>query len=131
MLFYRSRLAGSILSQLMLRRFCGGDARTWQEAAGGEEFGVEQGGAGGSAQQVVREQSQLDVEKRAFADAAYGGSHTVAGVDIAPRLRTIFFIENDNGVFQSRRKRGEFVADGEISENFADFGERGDFFQAH
>src|ERR1700687_2280055 len=68
---------------------------TIQEAAGGEELGVEQGGAGSAADQVVREQCQLYVEERAFADAADHGGHAVAGIYIAARLRAIFFVEND------------------------------------
>jgi hypothetical protein len=32
-----------------------------QQAAGGEEFGVEQSGAGGASHQVMREQRQLYV----------------------------------------------------------------------
>lgn len=34
-----------------------------QEAAGGEEFGVEQGGASGTSNEIVRKQSELDVEE--------------------------------------------------------------------
>jgi len=81
----------------------GGDSRAREEAADGQEFGIEKGGAGGSAQQIVREQRELDVEERAFADAAYGGGHAVAGVDVAARLRAIFFVENDNWIFQRGR----------------------------
>src|ERR1043166_4979231 len=116
---------------LGLRSVGGGNARVRKEAASREEFGVEQSGAGCSAQQVVREQGQLYVEQRAFANAADGGGHAIAGVDVAARLRTIFFIEDDDGVFQGGRQRGEFVADGEIAEDFADFGKRGNFFQTH
>src|ERR1700704_1849700 len=59
-----------------------GDAAV-QEAAGGEELGVEQGGAGGAADEVVGEQGQLDVKERTFADAADDGGHAAAGVDVA------------------------------------------------
>ena len=56
-----------------------GDAAV-EEAAGGEELGVEQGGTGGATDEVVGEQGQLDVEERAFADAADDGGHAVSGV---------------------------------------------------
>ena len=49
----------------------------FEEAAGGEEFGVHYGGAGGAANEVVGEQGEFYVEERAFADAADDGGHAV------------------------------------------------------
>src|SRR5262249_59480330 len=109
----------------------GRHAGSREQAAGGEEFGVEQGGTGGTAQQVVREQRELYVEERTFANAAHGGGHAVASVDVAARLRAIFFVEDNDRIFQSGRKRREFVTDGEVAQDFADFSERGNFLKAH
>src|SRR5262249_57448311 len=69
---------------LRLRAGFSRNPRSREEAAGAEEFGVEKSGAGGSAQQVVREQRELDVEYRAVANPADGGGHAVARIDGAP-----------------------------------------------
>ena len=82
-----------------------------EEAAGGEEFGVEQGGAGGAADEIVREQGQFYIEQGTFADAADYGGHAVAGIDVAARLRAIFFVEHDNGITQSGGQSGQLGAD--------------------
>ena len=82
-----------------------GDA-VLEEAAGGEELGVEQGGAGGAADEVMREQREFDVEERAFADAADDGGHTIARFDVAAGLRAIFLGEDHDGIPQRGRKRG-------------------------
>jgi len=101
-----------------------------EEAAGGEEFGVEEGGPCGAADEVVGEKSELDVEKRAFADAAYYGGHAVAGVDVAARLGAVVAVENDDGTADGGGERSEIGGDFEIGEGFADFVERRDFFEA-
>ena len=101
-----------------------------EEAAGGEEFGVEEGGAGGAADEVVRKKRQLDVEQGTFADAADYGSHAVASVDVAAGLRAIFFVEDDDGIFQGGGERGQLGVDFEVAQGFADFMERSNFFQS-
>jgi hypothetical protein len=78
--------------------FSFGDRAALDEAAGGEEFGVEQRSTGGTANQIVREQRQLHVEQRTLADTADDRGHAVAGVDVAARLRAIFFIEHHHGM---------------------------------
>jgi len=107
----------------------GGDARS-QEAAGGEEFGVEEGGTGGTADEVVGEQGELDVEEGAFADAADDGSHTLTGVDIAAGLGAIIALENENGLADGGGQGGHFRADLEIAQGLANFVERGNFLEA-
>ena len=47
-------------------------------AEAGEDFGVEDGGPGGSADGVVGEDDELPVEQGAGTEAAYGGGHSVA-----------------------------------------------------
>ena len=109
----------------------GWDAGAGEEAAGGEEFGVEQGGAGGSSEQVVREQGELHVEQWTFADAADDGGHPVAGIHVASWLRAIFFFKNNNRISYGRGKRSEFITDRKIGKCLANLGERGDFLEAH
>jgi hypothetical protein len=106
-----------------------GDAAV-QEAAGGEELGVEQGGAGGAADEVVGEQGQLDVKERTFADAADDGGHAAAGVDVAAGLGAILFVKKDDGILDGGRERSELGVHLEGAQGFADFFERSDFFQA-
>ncbi len=101
-----------------------------QEAAGGEEFGVEKGGTGGAADEVVGEESEFDIEERAFADAADYGGHAVAGVDVAARLRAVVAVDHVNGMTKGGRQRGEFGVHFKIAQGFADFFETGNFFEA-
>jgi len=75
-----------------------------EEAAGGEEFGVEEGSASGSADEIVREQGELYVEKRAFADAADDGGHAVSGVNVASRLRAVVVLKDKDGLTDGRRQ---------------------------
>src|SRR5258708_19342287 len=83
-----------------------------EEAAGGEEFGVEKGGAGGTANEVVGEQGEFYVEERAFTNAADDGGHAVASGDVATGLGAIFFVQNHNVIFpgavQSGHPRAHF-----------------------
>lgn len=81
-------------------RVARGDA-VMQEAAGGEEFGVEKSSACGATHEIVREQGEFDVEERAFADASDDGGHAVTGVNIAARLRAVFAIEYYDGMTDS------------------------------
>src|SRR5262249_3495817 len=111
--------------------FPGGNAGARKEAAGGEEFGVEQGRSCGSAQQVVRGQCEVGVEERAVADQADGGGHTVASVDVTTWLRAVFFVEDDYGILKSSWEGGKFFAHREVAKDFAYFGERGYLFEAH
>jgi hypothetical protein len=60
-----------------------------QLAQAGEQFGVEDGGSGGSANGVVREHGELPVEHRAGAQAADGHGHAVAAIAVEARLRAI------------------------------------------
>src|SRR5437016_6690459 len=122
----RCGLAGDGFGHVLL--WHGGAAL--EEAASGQQLGVEQGGARGAADEVVREQREFDVEQRAFADAADDGGHAVSGVNIATRLRPILFVEDDDGVSQSARKSGQLGVDFEVAQGFLNFVERGDFFQA-
>jgi len=101
-----------------------------EEAAGREELGVEEGGAGGATDQVVGEQGEFYVEQGAFADAAYHCGHAVASVGVAAGLGTVFLVEDDDGISQGGGERGQLGADFEVAEGFADFVERSDFFQA-
>lgn len=78
----------------------------------------------------MREQCEFNVEQRAFADAADYGGHAVAGIDVAARLGAIFFVENDDGIFHGSGERGQLGVDFEITQGFADFVKRSDFFQA-
>ena len=78
-----------------------------EEAAGGEKFGVEQGGTGGAADQVVRKKRQLNVEERAFADTADDRGHAVAGVDVAAWLRAAPLVEDHHGIPEGGRQRGQ------------------------
>src|SRR6266850_2014182 len=119
-------LPGNGFSELGFAR---GDAAI-EEAAGGEELGVEEGGAGGAADEVVGEQGQLDVEKGTFADAADDGGHAVSGVEVAPGLRAVFFLEEDDGIPHGGGERGQLGVHFKIAQGFADFAERSDFFQA-
>jgi len=107
-----------------------GDAAC-EEAAGGEELGVEQGGAGGATDEVVGEQGQLDVEEGAFADAADDGGHAVAGVNVATRLGAIFVVEDEDRMAHGGGERGQLSVDFIAAQGFADFVERSDFFQAN
>jgi len=67
-------------------------AAVLEEAAGGQEFGVKEGGAGGATDQVVGEEGEFYVEQGAFADTAYHCGHAVAGVGVAAGLGTVFFV---------------------------------------
>ncbi len=92
-----------------------------EEAAGGEELSVEQGGTGGAADKVVGEQGEFYVEERAFTDAADDHGHAAAGVNVAAGLRAIFLVEHDDGIFQRGGERSQFGADFEGAQSFADF----------
>ena len=78
----------------------------------------------------MREQRELYVEQGAFADAADDGGHAVAHVGIATRLWATLVVEDDDGIAQGGRQRSELGVDFKIAQGFADFFERGDFFQA-
>ena len=54
-----------------------------------QQFGVQDGGSGGSANGVVREHGELPVEHVAGAQAADGDGHAVAAIAIEARLRAI------------------------------------------
>src|SRR5712692_11346473 len=110
-------------------RLARGGARL-QEAAGGEELGVEKGGAGGTAHEVVREEREFYVEQGTHADAADDRGHAVAGVDVAAGLRAIFLVENDDGMAHGGRERGQPGADFKGAQGFAHFVEGSDFLQA-
>jgi hypothetical protein len=69
-----------------------------EEASCRQEFGVEEGGSRSSTNQIVREQSEFDVEEGAFADAADYGGHAVTSLNVAAWLRAIVLIENDHGI---------------------------------
>ena len=75
-----------------------------EEAADGEEFGIEDGGTGGSADEIVREKRQLDVEERTFADAANDGGHAVTGAGVVARLRAIFLVHDDDRIADGGRE---------------------------
>src|SRR6266511_2732217 len=51
-----------------------------------EQLGVEQCGPGGPANRIVREHGELPVEERARPQASAGDGHTVAAVQVQPRL---------------------------------------------
>src|SRR4029077_12516239 len=72
----------------------------------------------------------LSARDRACADAADDSGHAVAEVGVTARLGAIFFVEDDDGIFEGGRERGEFSVHREITEEFADFVERSDFFEA-
>jgi len=91
----RCGLAGNGFGEVSLRD--GGAAI--EEAAGGEEFGVEQGGTGSAADQVVREQISL-TSKSGIRGRADDGGHAVAGIGVAAGLRAIFVVEDDDRIFQ-------------------------------
>src|SRR6202041_2985588 len=55
----------------------------------GEQLCVQDGGAGGSANGVVREHGELPVEYRAGAQAADGDGHAVAAIAVQARLRPV------------------------------------------
>src|SRR5437667_606211 len=122
----RSRLAGDGFGDALILH--GGAAI--EEAAGGEEFGVKQGGASSAANQIVREQRELYIEQGAFADAADDGGHAVARVRVATRLGATLVVEDNDGIAQGGRQRSELGVDFKIAQGLADFFERGDFFQA-
>jgi hypothetical protein len=75
-----------------------------EKAAGGEEFRVEEGGSGGAADEIVREQGELYVEERALADAADDGGHAVSSVNVASRLRAVVLIKDEHGMTYGRRQ---------------------------
>src|SRR2546430_10896765 len=79
---------------------------------------------------MVREQRELYVEERTFADADDDGGRAVSGVGVAPRLRATLVVEDEDGIAQGGRQRGKLGVDFKIAQGFADFFERGDFFQA-
>ena len=95
-------LAGDGFGEVLLRH--GGAAL--EEAASGEEFSVEKSGTGSTADQIVREQRELYIEERAFADAADDGGHAVAGIGVAARLGAIFVVEDDDRIFQGGGEGG-------------------------
>ena len=76
------------------------------------------------------EQGELDVEQRAFADAANYGGHAVSGVNVASGLRAIVGFEDMDGMTDGGRQRGEFGVDFKIAQSFADFFQASNFFQA-
>jgi hypothetical protein len=90
-----------LLRKRLCQQFSFGRRALLEEAAGGQEFGVEQGCACGAADEIVREQRQLDVEQRAFADAAYDRGHAIARVHVAARLRAALVVEYLNWMAQS------------------------------
>src|SRR5271154_1345811 len=92
-----------LLRKRLRHQFSFGRRALLEEPAGGEKFGVEQGCACGAADEIVREQRELDIEQRAFADAAYDGGHAIAGVHVAARLRAVLVVEYLNGMAQSGR----------------------------
>src|SRR5580698_11310904 len=100
------------------------------ESASREQFGVQERSACRSSDEIVREQSQLDVEQRAFTHASDDGSHAVAGVDVAPRLRAIVVVDNFDGMTKRRRQRGNFGIDLKVAQRFAHFLGRRDFLHA-
>src|SRR5216683_3783341 len=102
----------------------------FEEAAGGEELGVEKSGASGATHEIVREQRELYVEQGTFADAADDGGHAVSGVDVTAGLGTVFFVEDNDRMTQGAGERGELGINFEIAQGFANFVERSDFFQA-
>src|SRR5258708_21152610 len=69
-----------------------GGVSVMQKAADGEELGVEDGGTGGSADKIVREKGELDVEERTFADASDNGGHAATPIPVSTRLRPIVFV---------------------------------------
>jgi hypothetical protein len=91
-----------------------GDA-VLEEAAGGEEFGVEKSGTSGATDEVVGEQREFHVEQRTFADAADDGGHAIAGVNVAARLRAILLFEDDDWVADGGGERGEDGVHFEVS----------------
>lgn len=101
-----------------------------EEAAGGEEFGVEESGTGGSANKIVREQSELNIQERTFADAADDGGHAVSGLNVAAGLRAIVTLKNNDGTRDSGRQRSKLGGDLKIAQRFADFIQRSNLFQA-
>src|ERR1700730_3049897 len=101
-----------------------------EKTAGGQELGVEQSGAGGTADEVVGKQREFYVQQGAFADAADDRGHAVAGADVAARLRASFVVEDDDGIPDRGRKRGQFVIHFESTQGFADFVEGVDFLEA-
>ena len=60
-----------------------------QLAQAGQQLGVQDGGAGGSANGVVREHGELPVEHVAGAQAADRDGHAVAAIAVEARLRTV------------------------------------------
>ena len=89
----------STLTGDLLERFLFGDTAV-EKTSGGQEFGIEQGGAGGAPDEVVREQGEFYIEQGTFADAADYGGHAVAGVGVAAGLGAIFFVEDEDRIFQ-------------------------------
>jgi hypothetical protein len=110
-------------------RLAWGDAML-EEAAGGEKLGVKESAAGSATHEIVREQCELDVKERTFADATDDGGHAVAGIHVTARLRAIWFVEDDDGMAHGRRQGRELGVHFEVLQDFADFMQRGDFFQA-
>src|SRR5260370_21164937 len=70
-----------------------------EEAAGGEEFGVEKGGAGGTANEGVGEQGEFYVEERAFTNASDDGGHAVRRGGVPTGLGAVFFLEGGHRIF--------------------------------
>ena len=79
------RLAHAFTSVLGVRVDRGEPAEV-ELAEDGEDFGVEDGGSGGPADGVVREQGELPVEEGAGAQAADGGGHAVAAHEVEAGL---------------------------------------------
>src|SRR5580658_9452514 len=67
----------------------GGYGHGLKLAQAGEQLCIQNGGAGGSANGVVREHGELPVEHRAGAQAAHGNGHAVAAVAVEARLGTV------------------------------------------
>jgi hypothetical protein len=75
-----------------------------EQSAGGKKLGIEKGGAGSTADEVVRKQSEFYIEQRALADAAHYCGHAVSRVNVAARLRAVFFFQDDDGLLYGSRQ---------------------------
>src|ERR1700722_4032780 len=99
--------AESCRDQLLARLIDRWEFAEVEFAEHGENFSVENGCAGCSANGVVREQRELPIEDVAGAQTADSGGHAVAAHEVEARLRARVF----GGVLDGRdRSRGQMQA---------------------
>ncbi len=77
----------------------------------------------------MRQQSELQIEQRAFAYTPNNGGHPVACIHVLARLRPVFLILHDDGMLQPCRQRSKFRRNFKRSQRLANLVEGGRLLQ--